>query len=247
MRGKEPQEVHNSAMQPAHLSPRNLPGLLSRSSFRFVSKELLFPCLSFLMYKARVLSKISEPLALLVLLNLSLFDQPLLCPSHDSQDLHPETRLRQGSPLLKTHLLSPIVLKSSPGSSAGHPWPFKTWPLWLSLLSLPAVTCIQAILDHVKLWKLATAPRAWQRLFYPTWNISRATAPSTGPIHSAFRPQLESHIFLRILLTSPPVPPSSPPPPEPGRGSSPRCSGICCCHSPSYRIMIPCLLLSLPH
>lgn len=92
VRGKEPQEVHNSAMRPAHLSPRNLPGLLSRSSFRFVSKELLFPCLSFLMYKARVLSKISEPLALLVLLNLSLFERPLLCPSHDSQDIHPETR-----------------------------------------------------------------------------------------------------------------------------------------------------------
>lgn len=52
----------------------------------FVSKELLFSCLSFLMYKAGVMS------ILLILLSLSLFDQPLLCPSHDSQDIRPETR-----------------------------------------------------------------------------------------------------------------------------------------------------------
>lgn len=58
----------------------------------FVSKELLFSCLSFLMYKAGVMSKISGPLALLILLSLSLLDQPLLCPSHDSQDIRPETR-----------------------------------------------------------------------------------------------------------------------------------------------------------
>lgn len=79
-------------MRPAHLNPRNLPGLISHSSFTFVSKELLFLCLSFLRYKARVLSKISEPLALLIFLSLSLFDQTLLCPSHDSQVIHPETR-----------------------------------------------------------------------------------------------------------------------------------------------------------
>lgn len=144
----------------------------------------------------------------------------------------------QGSPLLKTHLLSPIVLKSSPGSSAGHPWPFKTGPRWLPLLLLPAVTCIRAILDPVKLWKLATAPRSWQRLFYPTWNISSASAPPTGSAHSLLKVTFSCESFS-------PAPPR-PAHPEPGRGSSPRCSRICCCHSPYYRILIPCLLLSLP-
>ena len=45
---------------------------------------------------------------------------------------------------------------------------------------VPLSPCILAISEHTKLWKIATASRPQWMLFFPTWNSSSPTAPSTG-------------------------------------------------------------------
>lgn len=85
-----------------------------------------------------------------------------------------------GSRLLETQLLSPVVLKVKSQFRHQASVALEDWPLWLYLLTHAVVTCILAEQDHTKLWKLAVAPKSQQMLYFPTWNPSSPTAPSTG-------------------------------------------------------------------
>lgn len=93
-----------------------------------------------------------------------------------------------------------MVLKVKSKFLSQASMPFKTCSLWLYSLSPPAVACILAISDHMKLWKLAMAAGLCECCFSPPGTCPAPTRLQLAISNSAFRSQLESHVFLRICL-----------------------------------------------
>ena len=98
-------------MQPAHLNARDLPGLLPHTGFMLWGEKFLFLCLSFLRYKARGLGKVSETLSLLHFRGCLYLTNLQFVPCVGARIFTLRYTVDPGSPLLKTHLLSPVVLK----------------------------------------------------------------------------------------------------------------------------------------
>lgn len=122
--------------------------------------------------------------------------------------------LAQPLPCLK-HTLFPLVLtvRSAFLSPAPVAPQVPARPLWLHLLSLPAVACILATSGHRRPWTSAVAPRSRQM---PSPRLDPVRPPLPCCSHSPCRSSPESPFGLRAVLAAPSSLAAAPVPGAPG-------------------------------